>query len=371
MKSKTFLLISSVMLSLLPVGAVYDGAFATPKTVDPGGLTVHEWGTFTSVAGEQGQPVRWHRWGGTDDLPCFVNNFGGFKGALPALVRMETPVLYFYATRNVEANVKVQFPQCTITEWYPDASVTASRTIEWRNVAVQPNAKPDLPAAGRSHYYTARETDAALLRVGPQKEKFLFYRGVGNFPLPLSAQITENGSVVVKNLGDAPIPGVILFENRGGNRRFYYAGTIEKETGINPQWAYDAAVLESQLKNVLAENGLHEREAQAMVDTWRDSWFEEGSRLFYIVPRQNVESILPLHIQPAPQQIERVFVGRMELITPAVQDDVKRAVDSNDRRTLEKYGRFLEVIADRARIKSPLIGSVYSEFVAKSASCVR
>ena len=33
---------------------------------------VHEWGTFTSVAGENGQAVDWLPLSGPSDLPCFV-----------------------------------------------------------------------------------------------------------------------------------------------------------------------------------------------------------------------------------------------------------------------------------------------------------
>ncbi len=35
-------------------------------------LTVHEWGTFTSVAGPDGQSVNWMPLSGPQDLPCFV-----------------------------------------------------------------------------------------------------------------------------------------------------------------------------------------------------------------------------------------------------------------------------------------------------------
>src|SRR5438874_4406416 len=108
------------------------------------------------------------------------------------------------------------------------------------------------------------------------------------------------------------------------------------------------------LERFLISQGLYEREARAMIETWRDSWFEEGTRLFYIVPQGAVDDILPLDIQPGPSQITRVFVGRMEIITPAIQDDVQRAVASNDRSTLEKYGRFLEPIAKRIGTKSAL-----------------
>jgi len=47
-----------------------------------------------------------------------------------------------------------------------------------------------------------------------------------------------------------------------------------------------------------------------MVETWRNSWFEEGSRLLYIVPPAFVNKVLPLSIKPAPAQTVRVFVGK-------------------------------------------------------------
>jgi hypothetical protein len=86
-----------------------------------------------------------------------------------------------------------------------------------------------------------------------------------------------------------------------------------------------------------------------MVQTWRDSWFEEGSRLIYIVPRGFIGKVLPLAVNPAPGQIVRVFVGRLEIVTPATAKAVKTAVASDDEVTLNKYGRFLEPILQSAR----------------------
>jgi hypothetical protein len=44
-------------------------------------LTVHEWGTFTSIAGRDGQAVKWSPLNGSTDLPGFVQHFhsGDFK----------------------------------------------------------------------------------------------------------------------------------------------------------------------------------------------------------------------------------------------------------------------------------------------------
>src|SRR6267154_2761824 len=39
------------------------------------GLTAHEWGTFTSIAGSDGQAVEWSPLSGSTDLPAFVEHF--------------------------------------------------------------------------------------------------------------------------------------------------------------------------------------------------------------------------------------------------------------------------------------------------------
>src|SRR5256885_10314068 len=96
---------------------------ARTVSTQPSDLTVHEWGTFTSVAGEDGSAIDWDALGCKDDLPGFVNDFGyrGFKRRLTGTVRMETPVMYFYSSRELDAHVKVAFAHGLITEWYPQA----------------------------------------------------------------------------------------------------------------------------------------------------------------------------------------------------------------------------------------------------------
>src|SRR5438034_11831086 len=96
---------------------------ASTVSTEPSDLTVHEWGTFTSVAGEDGAAIDWDALGCKDDLPGFVNDRGyrNFKFRWAGTVRMETPVMYFYSPRAMDARVKVAFPQGLITEWYPQA----------------------------------------------------------------------------------------------------------------------------------------------------------------------------------------------------------------------------------------------------------
>lgn len=356
------------LLSVVVAVASVAAQSQSPPTVNK--LTVHEWGTFTSVAGANGHAVEWIPLNGPSELPCFVKNLnagfnvkvpiGGLLNQMKATVRMETPVVYFYSPLELTAHVWARFPQGMISEWYPQASVAplypnngviadTTGSIEWRDVKVLPSAKPALiNEDGLSHYYAARATDSAPIQVGSQMEKFLFYRGIASFPVPISAALDEkNGAVTITNNGGSPIPTAILFENQNGRLGYSIVSDISKATLIpRPALTKDFATMRRDVETTLTARGLFPREAKAMIETWSDSWFSEGARLFYIVPSSSLERILPLTIQPEPSEITRVFVGRVEIFTPEVQNEVERAIKTNNLPTLAKYGRFLDPIVN-------------------------
>jgi hypothetical protein len=351
----TLCFIGSISLLGISAGPAYSG------------LVAHEWGTFTSVAGTDGQAVEWRPLTVSTDLPSFVEHFRnvGFKLGLRGTVRMETPVLYFYSPYEETVSVNVRFAQGVITEWYPranrveptaalyDASLYQAHvdgSIAWDAVTLAPNQTVDLPNDQReNHYYAARQTTSTPLRVktpaGDQYEKFLFYRGVSAFSVPISAKLEAENKLRVQNRSGQPIPNTIFFERRGEKAGFRVSGVLQKEASLDPP-ELNATVdsLARDLEGILIAQGLYQNEAQAMVATWRDSWFEEGARLLYIVPPDFVNTILPLTIKPAPMQTTRVLVGRLELITPATTDAVERAFAEHDSATLAKYARFLEPI---------------------------
>jgi hypothetical protein len=330
---------------------------------DEPGPVVHEWGTFTSIAGDDGRAVDWLPLRGGDDLPCFVEHLGlDFKGTLAAKVRMETPVLYFYAPHPIEATVSVQFNQGLLTEWFPPATVSPSiasaslaagfrrpgfsSSARWRDVSVMPQETAPLPDDHRGgHYYLARRTEAAPLAVGAAREKFLFYRGVGAFEPPVSATVAADDRIAVRNRSGAPLGDVLLFENRAGRVAYRIAGSSSSQLTLDPpRFDGESATPHGDLERLLIRQGLYPAEAKAMVDTWRDSWFEEGARLFYVVPRRAIDEILPVEISPSPSTLVRVFVGRIELVTGTTRRDVTAAIASSDQRALTKYGRFLPAI---------------------------
>jgi len=338
--------LSAAALTLLAC-SVFAGGLSGP----PDDVVVHEWGTFTSIAGPDGNAVDWRPLSGTSDLPPFVCRFG-IKGGLRGTVRMETPVLYFYSSKETDVAVKVGFPSGTITEWYPTAKQSPGEIV-WPNVKILPATNGDFPNdGGKTHYYAARNTAAATVQVSDkgmaQQERFLFYRGVATFQPPLSVKLVNN-QIVVRNWMEDQPGTIVLFENQAGRIGYRFGQSTGSEAVLQrPELGGNLSSLRADLEQSLVANGLFADEAYAMVETWRDSWFEEGTRVFYILSRRAVDSILPLSISPKPARIERTFVGRIEVITPELEAALLEARKKNDGAALAKYGRFAEPILSRA-----------------------
>jgi len=360
------------------VATALAGVAVLSNAAEQADLTVHEWGTFTSIADRDGHAAEWRPLAAPPQLPCFVETSAfARKGSLPGTVRMETPVLYFYAQQPAMVDVGVRFIGGAITEWFPHAAVSESNApigprsqgvIRWQHVRIAPTEADAFPVdPSGSHYYAARDTHAAPLAVGTQTEKFLFYRGVARFDLPIAATIDGDANVALRNRARDPIADVVLFTNDRGRLRYDVRHQAGADVTIDPPVFDREPTIE--LHALLVGQGLYADEATAMVNTWRSSWFEHGTRIFYIVPRPIVDATLPLDIRPQPADITRVFVARTELVTAQALDEVKRALLSGDAETLDAYGRFLDPIARRlAATASPLEREAIESQLERSAA---
>jgi hypothetical protein len=329
----------------------------------------HEWGTFTSVQGQDGVQLEWNPYV-VAELPSFVYdrnrpnhevnrpNFALFaaKTAFMAKQRMETPVIYFYSSEKKTVDVRVEFPSGLMTEWYPHATACdaerrtnsggAKKTsyLEWTGVEIDPGgSNVKLPVEkGKSHYYAARETDAAVLSVKggekwqAQQEKFLFYRGVGHFDAPLKVTLDDAGkNLKLENAGKEMLKHLTLVRvENGKDGRVFRTATMEQlGSGGSARIALDEAKNSSRedvfggLQAALEKEGLYAAEAKAMVKTWEDSWFDEtGIRVLYVLGQEWTDKVLPLKITPQPEQIARVMVGRAEVITPAMEIALQESI---------------------------------------------
>jgi len=365
--------LSVIAVCLIAASAALVGLTAPGPTLDrqhgrtasqAGHFVVHEWGTFTSFTGSDGGQLEFRPLVDAD-LPPFVLNrerqFGWpslysyplTKSYLRVLVRMETPITYFYSDREREVSVRARFPQGLLTEYYPPVEhfrpefnafagpVISGGELDWGKLRIMPDAsgKPSPPDSdGYEHYAHARETDSALIAVerAPAKqrsaeatgqfyEKFLFYRGVGNFKLPLELTAHEGGQFELENTGRESIRSLFLVTIEGEKLRFVKLDSIsggKTASLVQSQQPSSIDELADAMTSALIDERLYEKEARAMVNTWLSSWFgEQGTRLLYLLPQKATDEVLPLEIQPQPEETVRVMVGRLEIMRP--EDEVR------------------------------------------------
>ncbi len=346
-------------------------------------FVVHEWGTFTNFSGSDGvqlefRPLVDH------DLPEFVvdramqagSSNPWSKARIRVLQRMETPVTYFYTDREREVSVRVRFPQGLLTEFFPPVQAmqpafqwnqpepVSNSVLDWGRVWLIPtdHVRTHIPeselakridrvvhnrllerVSGDNHYADARDTDSAIVHVSrppdPKRplapvgqffEKFLFYRGVGNFRLPLTLKASGDSVFELTNTGADEIRQLFLVNMQGKQLRFAHYDRIVPGEHLTLRQPTTAASLEqlgaAVVKSLVAER-LYEKEAQAMVKTWQSSWFgEEGTRLFYVLPGRMTDELLPLELEPRPDETIRVMVGRMEIMTPETEQQIMELV---------------------------------------------
>jgi hypothetical protein len=92
-----------------------------------------------------------------------------------------------------------------------------------------------------------------------------------------------------------------------------------------------------------------------MVATWRDSWFEEGLRVFYVVPRALTDKTLPLYINPSPTSLVRVLVGRTEVITPEMEQAIQQQLEPLTGDAPDLNSVIMNVIRTHGRFAEPIL----------------
>lgn len=364
--------------------------------------TLHEWGTFTSVSGSDGVLLSGLK-REEERLPGFVHALDGMKNVGPmsaymkgfipgrplrnVTIKMETPVIYFYSDKPFHAEVKVGFEGGSISQWYPQraggetppplnlAVKTTSSDLDehfiksggidfgdhkrgeisWELEVMDPDAprslsfKPDETMS----WIRPRNSDANILKIGEEYEDYLFYRGVGNFDLPVTFTVDENETLKIKNTGSEKVPFLFVQEVTPDLKVRYFsmsegltAGSQseirEEEFVETAQWQ---KVVYQEMANGLSETGLHEQEVNSMLQTWWHSYFQKpGLRVFWIVPNDETERILPLQVSPAPEKQVRVLVGRSEVLRPRFE---KKLINLSQQKTPEGMGNWVRMQYDR------------------------
>lgn len=177
-----------------------------------------------------------------------------------------------------------------------------------------------------------RKPTAAESKTPEPVDHFIFYRGAGAASsLMLRADQPTAETVSLSNYYEEPVPHYIALRvqngqaswTRGGDLRkleYVEGRTLNQQTVTFPPPAGPAAEVAAQLRREMTgmvnSEGLTKAEAEAMVATWDDLWFTEpGTRILAVLPQEVPDRMVPLKLSPAPREIDRVFVARLELIT--------------------------------------------------------
>lgn len=359
------------------------------------GLTVHEWGTFTTVNASDGRQLSGLEVE-EEALPAFVYNLAAFSpsnnkgwyGPLHGVtVKMETPVIYFYTDRPGPVRVEVGFNGGSISQWFPDRAAgeaappplvasdggrtanppTFDFTKGYRGNAIwQVDVLPREATAAvlvpheheTAQWPKARVSGANGVR-GPkgETEGFIFYRGIGHFEPPLRVSSDAEGRVRLKNTGDQPIPFALIYEKRDATSAAMvrWHGSLEpgqhfaEQSSPGGGGALATDVLGRIFPAALIAAGLTPDEAKAMLATWHESYFDRpGLRVFWIVPRAFTDRVLPMSIAPRPAQLERVLVGRSEILTPKFEAELVREFTAK-RVDQWEHDRFVFAYIERVR----------------------
>lgn len=387
-----------------------------------------EWGTYTSCQSSNGKDLSGLHHGEVNDLPNFVHaRADGYshemweahkkltqnkRGIVPPSLRktaqtpegcgfcevmdwipragsqfevtqkLETPVIYFYSHKEIEARVTVDFPKGIVTEVYPETSsmfpaigqvtATANGQASWNVTVHAPQVRLSIPevAVGNIWEPSRRVSSNFVSNNNQENEKHIFYRGLGRFDGPVSVHSTHS-HMVIKNNADEVVPAAWVLVNDGSSGKTISIGSIKpgKEVKIPLQngrfdlssaMPMDLYVLDAgvKLEIELVAAGLFPLEARAMVDTWSRHYFAGyGSRVLYIAPSSYPDTLLPLTITPAPKSQQRVLVGRIETILKAEEQEFEpiarrlvlgqytpsqKSVRAKDQQYLKSLGRFAE-----------------------------
>ena len=260
-------------------------------------------------------------------------------------LRLETPALYFHLPKDqtlpLTLNVDVAFDGGWLSQYFPNAhaavqganmagplpALTAKTVgeLSWHGLTL--NSKQGVLPDTKDRVWTApRAVDSAAISAGDERENFLFYRGVGHLDAPLCVVRNGKNLEITSDVNGLSGAKIWLVDVLAAGSVAYRAVPNVNADGVRVTPAEFAAqdysrqnlaTLRAALHDALVADGLFDDEANALLNTWERSYFQNpGQRVFFMVPQTWTDAVLPLTIS-VPAKVTRVMVGRVELVTPA------------------------------------------------------
>lgn len=332
--------------------------YASEPLAPQKGLAVHEWGVFrVNDDVDFANAYLRAEW---DDLPEFA--YGYIKGRVVpqhwgAFEERAKPILFFHAEKPTQMRVKVDFPGGMAGVWFPATEHPAvfanskqpkvGSKLEW-NLGVKQvpqgwRPKTPAPPAVPEKHWIARirqvKSDELFARYSPspidvEREKFIYYDGL--FPQTRWMKITvEKNRVGLISQVKHPVLDITVVDRRGDKVRVgrivkLDAGATVKEVAFAEiETALFATEATDTLLKQLGAAGLFKDEALALTDLWQKRLFETpGLHLFYRLPQEIYDALMPLTLTPKPDSVVRVGLVVHSHLEPDFADRIFELVQN-------------------------------------------
>jgi len=174
-------------------------------------------------------------------------------------------------------------------------------------------------------------------------KNIFFYRGLGLWDGPLFVK-TNSTHMTIENSLNTPIDACWILVRRGDRGFIRRIPVIAQKDnvvtsllGISDFTGFHTmehmsvdnyiSAASVNLEIELSKSGLFDLESRAMVNTWEKSYFHStGVRVLYVAPKQYPDDLLPWSIKPIPNKVERVLVGRVEVLLMSEEETLRPIV---------------------------------------------
>ena len=93
-----------------------------------------------------------------------------------------------------------------------------------------------------------------------------------------------------------------------------------------------------------------------MVNTWRTSYFTtDGIRVLFVLPRSWTDRFIPVKIDPRPDELVRVMVGRIELLTRDRERAIEKAISNLASPDPKVREHAFGLLRDQGRYVEPIV----------------
>jgi hypothetical protein len=364
------------LLTLLAAGAaglLWAADAKEPAELPVKGFLVHEWGVWRLhddlEFANADMRAEW------DGLPPFVYGQTTTRD-FPRhwdkpLITVTKPVLFFHVPNPMPAEVRVEFPSGVPAVWWPatgdpaheidfgrfgeDRKATRPvKALQWRlhlKLAQWAPARPHpLKALSKPHWMQALrdvQCDDVYAPVGErgvglEREKFVYYDGLLPRAKALSIKVART-KATLKNEAKFVVFDVWVVDRRDADKPRVGrlprldagdAADVDLPVEKDARWAEGAgAALTAQLKDA----GLNADEAAALTKIFTADFFHSaGVTLFYRLPQEEYDRLLPLTVKPRPEKVVRVGLIQQIPYEPELAARVARLVKQLDDDDFEK-----------------------------------